>query len=639
MVVIPTTKMAENMDADEGPIRHLLPLESIKMMGESIGIGNLNDDAAVKLSEDLEYRLREMVQDATKFMRHSKRKKLFSADIDHSLKLRNVEPLYGFDTSEYIPFRHTSGGGKDLYYPDEKELNLMDLVNAPLPRLPCDITLRAHWLCVEGVQPVIPENPPPVTVEEQQLEATGSTLPLAERGEPISKLKMMKFERRDKKREENMSTEWSKLKPLQAHALSQEQQLYYREITDACIRVGAETKWQEALNSLSTDPGLYQLLPQFTSFINEGIRINIGLKKLAVLKHLVKMIGAILENESLFLEKYLHELIPSLTSCLINNQVCVRPESEDHWSLRDNAGKILAKICKRYSNSVNNIQSRLTRVLSQVLGSQGSLAVHYGAICGLVELGQDTIASLVIPRLKSESTLIQSALRQQSKMAEHVAANRLQTLILRHCTLILSSTRPASDTIVQYQNDYGSLGQALFNQIRSLRQNRSTGLQSTVTARVTTGATVAAAAKSPTVTFLKNKPPPLSLSSSQVMALRTNATSKLQQSPVMAAALQFVSQSAKSNPSTPTSLATPTSASISANILNAVMNSSNAQAMLAEHLTAALSGSAGVTISSPASSSPKTVCLSTPLSIPLSTPVAPQVPKSENSEASPSPKS
>ena len=44
------------MDVDEGPVHHLLSADSIKMMGESVGVSNLNEDAAMRLSEDLEFR-------------------------------------------------------------------------------------------------------------------------------------------------------------------------------------------------------------------------------------------------------------------------------------------------------------------------------------------------------------------------------------------------------------------------------------------------------------------------------------------------------------------------------------------------------------------------------------------------------
>ena len=32
------------------------------------------------------------------------------------------------------------------------------------------IGILAHWLVIDGVQPTIPENPPPVSKDEQQLE-------------------------------------------------------------------------------------------------------------------------------------------------------------------------------------------------------------------------------------------------------------------------------------------------------------------------------------------------------------------------------------------------------------------------------------------------------------------------------------
>jgi len=31
--------------------------------------------------------------------------------------------------------------------------------------------IAAHWLCIDGVQPTIPENPPPISKEQQKLES------------------------------------------------------------------------------------------------------------------------------------------------------------------------------------------------------------------------------------------------------------------------------------------------------------------------------------------------------------------------------------------------------------------------------------------------------------------------------------
>ncbi len=59
---------------------------------------------------------------------------------------------------------------------------------------------------------------------------------------------------------------------MTAHELSTEQQLYYREITEACVGAD-ETRRQEALTSLATDTGMHQMLPRFSTFISEGVKV------------------------------------------------------------------------------------------------------------------------------------------------------------------------------------------------------------------------------------------------------------------------------------------------------------------------------------------------------------------------------
>ena len=368
-------------------------------------------------------------------MRHGKRRELSCSDIDNSFKVKNIEPLYGFECADYIPIRHTSGGGKDIYYPDDQEIDLVNLISSPLPKLPCEATLRAHWLAVEGVQPMIPENIPPVSFREQQQLNVASVLPSEK--EVVVQSKDVRLDRKRKKEESTVATgDWARLKPLQSHGLSKEQQLYYKELCDACVGI-SDNKRQEALTSLSTDPGLYQLLPHLTSFIVEGVKINIAQRKLLTIKNLLRMTKSLLDNDTISAEKFLHELIPTVLSCVLNRTLCSRPEAEDHWSIRDQAAKILAHICAKYSNSINNIQTRVTRILSQSLTTNTGLAIHYGAVTAFGELGSESVRTFVLPRLKMEGEFVKASQTTASnghgRMSEQIAANKLQALLQKHC--------------------------------------------------------------------------------------------------------------------------------------------------------------------------------------------------------------
>jgi histone H3/H4 len=71
----------------------LFPTDTIKDVAESLGILSLSPDAAKQLAMDVEYRIQEVVQEALKFMRHSKRTVLSPADISNALRTLNIEVL------------------------------------------------------------------------------------------------------------------------------------------------------------------------------------------------------------------------------------------------------------------------------------------------------------------------------------------------------------------------------------------------------------------------------------------------------------------------------------------------------------------------------------------------------------------
>lgn len=115
--------------------------ENVKDVAESVGISALNDEALRCLAQDVEYRLGQLIVEALRFMRAACRTTLTVQDISQALRVLDVEPLYGYESTRPLRYGEASlGPGQPLFYIEDEEVDFEKLINAPLPKVPRDMS-------------------------------------------------------------------------------------------------------------------------------------------------------------------------------------------------------------------------------------------------------------------------------------------------------------------------------------------------------------------------------------------------------------------------------------------------------------------------------------------------------------------
>ncbi|KAL2129016.1 hypothetical protein VTI74DRAFT_8355 [Chaetomium olivicolor] len=392
------------MAANDGP-KLLWNPDNVRDVADSIGI-TLSDEPLRVLAQDVEYRIGQVIVEALRFMRAANRTTLTVQDVSQALKVLDVEPLYGYESTRPLRYGEASlGPGQPLFYIDDEEVDFEKVINAPLPKVPRDMSFTAHWLAVEGVQPSIPQNPTTAETSSKDLLPKG----------PGANPALAALAGND-----NVS-----FRPSVKHVISKELILYFDKIQAAILDDDPDeekTRLRDAaLESVRSDPGLHQLLPYFVNFITNQVTHH--LDDLFVLRQMMELAEAVIQNPNLFLDPYASALSAPVLTCLMSRKLGGSAPGEnsdtlrEQYRLRELAASLLEMIARKYGATNALLRPKLTRTcLKHFLDPTRPPAVLFGAISGVAASGgPEAVRVLVLPNLKSFDAAVLQPLREKGE--------------------------------------------------------------------------------------------------------------------------------------------------------------------------------------------------------------------------------
>ncbi|RYC65424.1 hypothetical protein CHU98_g788 [Xylaria longipes] len=292
----PGTKPASNEQ------RLLWNPENVRDVAESVGIASFSDEGLRTLSQDVEYRIGQVIAEAVRFMRLGKRTSMTVKDVSLALRVLDVEPLYGYDATKPLRYGEATMG-QPFFYIDDEEADFERVINGALPKVSRDANYTIHWLAIEGVQPTVPQNPTSTEARTQDLLPKG----------PGANPALAALSGHDN----------PNFKPAVKHAVSQEQILFFEKVQAALLDDNPDPEVQRlrqaALEAVVAEPGTHQLMPYYVNFISN--QVTHYLDDLFVLRQMMELANALISNEHIFIDPYASALCAPVLTCLLGRRL------------------------------------------------------------------------------------------------------------------------------------------------------------------------------------------------------------------------------------------------------------------------------------------------------------------------------
>jgi transcription initiation factor TFIID subunit 6 len=150
---------------------------------------------------------------------------------------------------------------------------------------------------------------------------------------------------------------------------------------------GSDQERVTAIDCLAEDSGIQQLVPYFIQYFCEYVVKN--LKEPKNLKTVVSMNFSLLKNKFIFIDPYLHQILPCVLTCVVGNSI-------DDISVRKLASEVVKYVYENFSGVYNTLSPRNLNTLSRTwLDPNKSDGSQYGALYCLSILSENVVRAVI----------------------------------------------------------------------------------------------------------------------------------------------------------------------------------------------------------------------------------------------------
>lgn len=368
--------------------------DSVKVIFQTLSCSQtLTDLAAHRIYKDVIYRMRILIQDSLKYMKHCKRKRLTIRHVNSAMYINRIAPIFGHAHTRTKEegdgkdkwnggFTEVDGVKRGLFYMKERAVRITEFIEGSILRVPADVTIVPKWISFEG---------------NAMCESTRRTREMM--GE--------RSEMRDERQVKKNVGKFVKYNHIR-HRVSNSFMTYLKVVQEICIG-GDLNAIEICCDQLRNNFDHAPILPYLVANIYNGMTKE--KTRLGELCSYMRCARALLENKKLNIEIYLHQLLASVMTCVVREVICENA-NENHWILREFCAMMLEKVCleygKRYPNMVISIMKDVETTLCDM---DTPLCTIYGCVICLTFLGRtclkinilgvlQTIASRLIPALQ-----------------------------------------------------------------------------------------------------------------------------------------------------------------------------------------------------------------------------------------------